>query len=114
MKSEIPAMSGWLRVRWCVWAEQPFPVVHLSPVSGRVCGKRVIGAAYKPLCYPEGRAGPRAVIRLREVNTGLGDQGLTQALEMWREAKPGLLSVGAACFAASSSRSVLFTLPPSV
>lgn len=47
----------------------------------------VIGAACRPLCYPEGRAGPRAVIRLREVNRGLGGQGLTQAFEMRRQSQ---------------------------
>lgn len=87
MKSEIPATSGWLRVRWCVWAEHPF-LLCICLLFQAVCVERgVIGAACGPLLYPEGRAGPGAVIRLREVNRGLGGQGLTQAFEMWRQSQ---------------------------
>lgn len=95
-ESEIPATSGWLGVRRRVWAEQPFPVVRLSRVSGRVWTEGSPGLCAR-LCVTQ------RDVPVPELSLGFGkstggrsvgpDSGLGNV-----EAEPGLLGAGAACF----------------
>lgn len=75
MKSEIPATSAWLWVRWCAWGPATLSCCSFL-LFHAMCGKRGHRSCVQPsVCYPERRVGPWAGIRLQEVNRQLERSG---------------------------------------